>query len=124
MLRQAAAAALLACLIGWCVPAGAQPAPMKIDVIASQSGSFAFVGSGIIDTLNVLQKVVNDGGVVNGRPVQFVYNDDQSNGVVAVQLANAAIARGDQVLLGPVSAAACAALIPLVAANGPVNYCF
>jgi branched-chain amino acid transport system substrate-binding protein len=43
--------------------------------------------------------------------------------VVAVQLANAAIARGDQVLLGPVSAAACAAVIPLVT-NGPVNYCF
>jgi len=124
MLRRAVSTALLACLVGLCVPAGAQPAPVKIDVIASQSGSFAFVGSRIIETLNVLQKVVNDGGGINGRPVQFVYADDQSNAVVAVQLANAAIARGDQVLLGPVSAAACAALIPLVAANGPVNYCF
>src|ERR1700733_1973879 len=123
MIRQAAAAALLACLIGWRVPAAAQPAPVKIDVIASQSGSFAFVGSRIIETLNVLQKVVNDGGGINGRPGQFVYSDDQSNAVVAVQLANAAIARGDQVLLGPVSAAACAAVIPLVT-NGPENYCF
>src|SRR3984957_13657121 len=124
MIRQAVAAALLACLIGWCVPAAAQPAPVKIDVIASQSGSFAFVGSRIIETLNVLQNLVNGGGGINGRPVQFVYSDDQSNAVVAVQLANAAIARGDQVLLGPVSAAACAAVIPLVAANGPLNYCF
>src|ERR1700722_15556135 len=123
MIRQAVAAALLACLIGWCVPAAAQPAPVKIDVIASQSGSFAFVGSRIIETLNVLQNLVNGGGGINGRPVQFVYSDDQSNAVVAVQLANAAIARGDQVLLGPVSAAACAAVIPLVAANGPLNYC-
>jgi len=118
------AAVFIGFILALTAPADAQPAPIKIDVIASQSGSFAFVGARIIDTLNVLQKVVNAQGGVNGRPVQFVYTDDQSSAVVAVQLANAAISRGAQVLLGPVSAAACAAVIPLVAANGPVNYCF
>src|ERR1700722_2496141 len=113
MLRQVLGRALLAPLAPLGGPPGAQPAPVKIDVIASQSGSFAFVGSRIIETLNVLQKVVNGDGGINGRPVQFVYSDDQSNAVVAVQLANAATARGDQVLLGPVSAAAGAAAIPL-----------
>src|ERR1700722_12952167 len=121
MRRQVLTAALL---IALGAPAKAQPVPLKIDVIASTSGSFAFVGSRVIDTLNVLTKVVNASGGVNGRPVQFVYADDQSNAVVAVQLANAAIARGAAILLGPVSAAACAAVIPLVAPSGPLNYCF
>jgi branched-chain amino acid transport system substrate-binding protein len=116
-------AVLLAAAMAFGTPVTAQPAPFKIDVIASTSGSFAFVGSRIIETLNVLTKVVNAAGGINGRPVQFVYADDQSNAVVAVQLVNAAIARGAQVLLGPVSAAACAAVIPLVATSGPVDYC-
>jgi branched-chain amino acid transport system substrate-binding protein len=124
MRRPSVAATLLAILIALAAPARAQPVPLKIDVIASTSGSFAFVGSRVIDTLNVLTKVVNASGGVNGRPVQFVYTDDQSNAVVAVQLANAAVARGALILLGPVSAAACAAVIPLVATSGPLNYCF
>ncbi len=111
----------LACVLGG--PAGAQPAPLRIDVITSQTGSFAFVGSRTIESLNVLQKVVNAHGGVNGQPVEFVYSDDQTSPVVAVQLANAAIARGVTVLLGPLSAAACAAVIPLVATAGPLNYC-
>jgi branched-chain amino acid transport system substrate-binding protein len=121
--RPLALAVLLAVVLALVAPASAQPAPLKIDVIASTSGSFAFVGARVIDTLGVLTKVVNASGGINGRPVQFVFVDDQSSAVVAVQLANAAIARGAQILLGPVSAAACAAVIPLVATSGPLNYC-
>jgi len=124
MQRHAAAAALLALVLVLGGPVTAQPAPFHIDIIASQSGSFAFVGQRVVETLNVLENVVNAAGGINGRPVQFAYADDQSSAVVAVQLANAAIARGAVVLLGPVSAAACAAVIPLLAAAGPVNYCF
>ena len=113
---------LLALAIG--VPASAQPAPLHIDVIVSQTGSFAFVGAKTVESLNVLQRAVNANGGVNGRPVQFDYADDQTNPVVAVQLVNAAIARGVQLFLGPSSAAACAAVIPLIAKNGPLEYCF
>jgi branched-chain amino acid transport system substrate-binding protein len=114
---------LLALVLALGAPVGAQPAPLRIDVITSQTGSFAFVGARTIESLNVLQKVVNAEGGVNGQPVQFVYSDDQTNPVVAVQLANAAIARGVTVLLGPLSAASCAAVMPLVATAGPLNYC-
>lgn len=115
--------ALLALVFTLGAAAGAPPRPpLRIDVIGSSTGSFAFVGARTIESMNVLQKVVNAEGGVNGRPVQFVYSDDQTNPVVAVQLANAAIARGVPVLLGPLSAAACAAVMPLVV-TGPLNYC-
>ena len=69
MPRPAAVAVLLALIIALGTPVAAQPAPFKIDVIASTSGSFAFVGSRVIETLNVLTKVVNAAGGINGRPV-------------------------------------------------------
>lgn len=110
--------------LGFTLPAGAQTAPLHIEVINSQTGGFAFVGQKTVETLRVLQGVVNASGGVNGQPVQFDFVDDQTNAVVAVQLANAAIARGVPVFLGPVSAAGCAAVIPLVAKSGPLDYCF
>ncbi len=111
-------------MAGLALPAAAQTAPLHIDVIVSQTGGFAFVGAKTVEALNVVQRMVNAGGGVNGRPIQFDYTDDQTSPVVAVQLANAAIARGAQLILGPISAAACAAVIPLVAKNGPLLYCF
>ena len=123
-MRRTTVAAVLSFLLSLGAVASAQQsAPFHIDVITSQTGSFAYVGAKTIETLNVLQTVVNARGGVDGRPVQFDYEDDQTNPVVAVQLANAAIARGAQVVLGPLSAAACAAVIPLVATAGPLNYC-
>ena len=109
--------------LGFVTPAPAQPAPFHIDVIVSQTGSFAFVGQRTAETLRVLEGVVNKNGGIGGRPVQFDFSDDQTSAVVAVQLANAAIARGVPVLLGPVSAAGCAAVVPLVEKNGPLTYC-
>jgi branched-chain amino acid transport system substrate-binding protein len=114
---------LFALLLALVSPVNARPSPLHIDVITSDTGSFAFIGARSDESLRVLQKVVNASGGINGRPIQFDFWDDQTSPVVAVQLANAAIARGAQIILGPLSAAACSAVIPLVAANGPLNYC-
>jgi branched-chain amino acid transport system substrate-binding protein len=103
--------------------ANAQPVPLRVDVITSDTGGFAFIGARSDESLRILQATVNASGGINGRPLQFVFSDDQSSPVVAVQLANAAIARGAQVILGPLSGAACAAVVPLLAASGPLNYC-
>lgn len=125
MRRFIRAAVLAAALVvPLAAPAAAQPAPYAIPVIVSQTGAFAFTGEQTIETLRVLADTVNARGGINGRPVRFDYSDDQTNPVVAVQLANAAVAKGAQVLLGPISAAACAAVVPLVAKNGPLDYCF
>ena len=114
---------LIALLLGLGGAASAQPAPLRIDVITSDTGSFAFIGARSDESLKILQTTVNASGGINGRPLQFVFWDDQSSPVVAVQLANAAIARGAQIILGPLSGAACAAVVPLAATAGPLNYC-
>ena len=114
-------AAVLA--ISLSVSVAAQPAPIHIEAIVSQTGSFSFLGARITQALHVLEGAVNAKGGVNGRPIQFDIVDDQTNAIVAVQLVNAAIAQSTQYFLGPISAAACAAVIPLVAKSGPLDYC-
>jgi len=110
-------------VLGTSAPLAAQPAPIHIEAIVSQTGSFSFTGARIAEALRVLEGAVNAKGGVYGRPIHFDLIDDQTNAVVAVQLVNAALAQGTQYLLGPISASACAAVIPLVAKSGPLDYC-
>ena len=46
------------------------------------------------------------------------------NPAVAVQLVNGVIARGGQVVLGPLFTGSCASVAPIVEKNGPVSFCF
>lgn len=118
----ATVALIMGVVLGTAVPA-AEPAAIHIEAIVSETGSFSFTGAREAEALHILEGLVNAKGGVNGRPIHFDFVDDQTNAVVAVQLVNAAIAQGAQYLLGPISAAACAAVIPLVAKNGPLDYC-
>jgi branched-chain amino acid transport system substrate-binding protein len=114
---------LVGVMLGLAPLRAAEPAPVRIEAIVSQTGNFSFTGARISEALHVLEGVVNAKGGVNGRPIHFDFVDDQTNAVVAVQLVNAVIAQGTPYFLGPISAAACAAVIPLVAKNGPLDYC-
>ena len=104
-------------------PASAQPAPVKIDVIISLTGSASFVGKDQTDALHVLESYVNKNGGIAGRPVQFAVHDDASNPQVAVQLANQIIATKAAVILGPSVTATCQAVSAIVVDKGPVSYC-
>jgi branched-chain amino acid transport system substrate-binding protein len=117
-------AALLFALAIAVPPALSQPVPYRLDIMLSQTGPGTFLGVKEHEALTVLEKVVNDGGGINGRPVQFAYTDDQSNPVVAVQLANAVAARGAPVVLGPSLVGSCSAMLPLLEKAGLVNYCY
>jgi branched-chain amino acid transport system substrate-binding protein len=97
--------------------------PYAIPVILSLTGRFASLGEAEQIALKALEPVVNKRGGIHGRDVQFAIQDDQSQPEVAVQLANAAIARHVPVLLGPTGSTSCAAIAPLMR-NGPVDYCF
>jgi branched-chain amino acid transport system substrate-binding protein len=55
--------------------------------------------------------------------VRIVISDDQSNPQTGVQLANVAIAKKVNVILGPSLTAVCGAVAPLMK-DGPVNFCF
>jgi branched-chain amino acid transport system substrate-binding protein len=104
-------------------PASIAAEPYDIYAILSLTGSQAFLGQEEQVSLQAAQDVVNRTGGIRGVPVQFVIRDDQSNALVALQLANDIIAKHVPIFLGSTYLASCAAVAP-VAKDGPVQYCF
>jgi branched-chain amino acid transport system substrate-binding protein len=104
-------------------PAIAQTTPFEINVILSLTGSAAFFGKAEAQSIALVESVTNKNGGIKGRPVKFVFADDGSNAQVSLQLASQLAAKGVPVTMGASLAATCAAIGPLVAKNGPVEYC-
>lgn len=104
------------------LPGGAATSPLDVYAILSLTGPAAFLGHGEQAALGAFERMVNDSGGINGQPINFVIQDDQSNPTVAVQLANQIFAKGVPAFIGPSGVASCGALLPMVA-NGPVMYC-
>ena len=96
--------------------------PYDINVILPLTGGGSFVGQGHRQSLDALAEVVNKDGGIDGRPVRFVYHDDQTSPQVAVQLATDILADKPAVILGSGLVAMCNAIAPLVK-NGPVDFC-
>lgn len=117
----------LALLVALVVSAGAVAAahaaePYDVHVIVPLTGSGAFLGKGHRDSLDILAEIVNKSGGIKGRPLRFVYHDDQSSPQVAVQLASEVLADKPAVVLGSSLVAMCNAIAPLMT-SGPVDYC-
>ena len=96
--------------------------PFEIPVVLPLTGNAAFLGQGEKRALEIEETLVNQQGGVEGRPVHYAFNDDQSSPQVAVQLANQIAAQRPPVILGSAIVAMCNAMSPLLA-NGPVLYC-
>ena len=96
--------------------------PYRIDVILPMTGGASFLGVTIQTTLNVLKGLVNKEGGIDGQPLDFVYQDDQSSPQTTVQLTNAVVGEKPAVLIGSTSVAACNAMAPLLR-DGPFAYC-
>src|ERR1700689_83470 len=94
-----------------------------IQVLLPLTGPAAFLGKGEQQALQFAEKTVNDAGGIQGRPVKFIFHDDQTNPQVAVQLATDILASKPAVILGSSLVAVCRAMAPLMA-DGPVMYCF
>lgn len=125
MHRAIAAAALAAFLL---VPGtflrAADPPPYVINGIFSQTGPAAFTGQAQMKTLTLVETVVNRQGGIQGRPVKFVFSDDQSNPQIALQLVTRLAEEKVAVILGPTIVPTCAAAMSLVAQKGPLLWCF
>ncbi|HXP94009.1 MAG TPA: ABC transporter substrate-binding protein, partial [Candidatus Binatia bacterium] len=65
----------------------------------------------------------NKQGGIRGRPIHFVFHDDQTSPQVSLQLLNAIVANHPAIVLGSSLAASCQATLPIVNASGPVEYC-
>jgi branched-chain amino acid transport system substrate-binding protein len=96
--------------------------PVEIPVILSMTGSSAFQGKGLWQSLQALEDTVNRTGGIGGRPVAFKVQDDQSSPQVAVQLMNGLIAQKAPVAIGSGLVALCSAMGALLK-EGPVLYC-
>ncbi|MGH7755283.1 MAG: ABC transporter substrate-binding protein [Vulcanimicrobiaceae bacterium] len=123
MIRSLAAILAAALLVAVATPSVRAAEPYEINVIMPLTGSAAFLGKAENQSLQLIEGVVNKTGGIKGRPVKFVVQDDQSSPQVAVQLANAVIAKKVPVILGSSVVAMCNAIAALVK-NGPVQYCF
>jgi branched-chain amino acid transport system substrate-binding protein len=100
----------------------ADTAPIEIPALYPMTGPAAFIGQGQSKTLEIIERMVNGQGGIQGRPIHFSIQDDAGNPATALQLANAAIAKKPALFMGPGLTAECAAVLPL-AKNGPVDYC-
>jgi branched-chain amino acid transport system substrate-binding protein len=106
------------------VPQGATAAdPYEINALLPQSGNGAFLGNAQLISLKLLEGLVNKRGGVAGRPLKFVYLDDQSSPATAVQLTNGVIAKKAAVMIGSTLVGICGAQAPLLK-DGPLDYCF
>lgn len=115
-----AIAALAAALFA--APVGAQ-ATYDIHVVQPLTGGGSFLGKAEQQSLQLAEKTANASGGIGGKPLKFIFHDDQSNPQVAVQLANEVIAAKPAVMIGSSLVAMCNAISPLMQANGPVQYC-
>ena len=115
---------MLAMVVATVAPGVRAAEPYDIYAILSLTGPIALIGNDQKISLETIEDFTNKNGGINGRPIHFVIQDDQSQPVVAVQLANAIIAKNVPVMLGPTYVASCLAVAPLVRANGPLSYCF
>jgi branched-chain amino acid transport system substrate-binding protein len=123
--RRTAALAIAALLLA-ALPTRAAEEPFEIYAMVSLTGPVAFAGRGIANMLAAGERYVNSragGNGINGRPVHFVIQDDQSNPATAVQLANQIFAKRVAGIIGPAFGATCTAVLPIVNTNGPLSYC-
>lgn len=114
---------ILALAISFATPPAVAADTYDIHVIQSLTGLGAFLGQNEHKALEIEEKTLNRSGGIKGKPVRFVYHDDQSSPQIAIQLANEIIAEHPAVLLGSSLTATCSAIAPLMQ-QGPVMYCF
>jgi branched-chain amino acid transport system substrate-binding protein len=115
-------AALIAIAALAYAPTSRAAEPYDIHVIATITGPSAFVGQYMKLNFDAFADWVNDTGGIGGRPLHFVYGDNQSQPQISVQLATDVLSTHPAAMMvtGPV--ANCAAVVPLLT-SGPVTWC-
>lgn len=124
MIARLLAAAAIAALFA-VMPAGVRAAdPFEINAIVPLTGYGAFLGKGIVTSFELIERIVNRTGGIQGRPLKIVVLDDQSSPQVAVQLLSGLMAKQVPVVLGSALGGNCNAMAAIAKDSGPVTYCF
>jgi branched-chain amino acid transport system substrate-binding protein len=103
--------------------AAAAEDPAQFDVVVPLTGGGAFLGSVQKQNIEQTQKIINREGGLHGKPVKFVFHDDQTSPQVAVQITTDILTNHPPVVFGSTISALCNAMTPLMK-DGPVHYCF
>jgi len=114
---------LVAAMLATMAPAARAADPYVINVILPLTGSGAFLGNTMLQSLKAVEGYTNRTGGIAGRPVSFVAADDQTDPKTALLLAQGLIAKGVPIIMGSTTPQACAAIAPLLMQDGPVLYC-
>jgi branched-chain amino acid transport system substrate-binding protein len=97
--------------------------PIEMNAVISQTGLAAFTGNEELQTLKVVEAMVNRQGGIHGRQLKLVVADDGSNPQVAVQLVSHLAAQKVPFVFGPSLTATCLAADPIVEKDGPLLLC-
>lgn len=96
--------------------------PYVIHAILSETGGAAFLGSREAKALDKLAGQVNASGGIDGHPVQFSIQDNQTSPATAVSLATPLVSSGVPFILNGSVVAVDKAVDDLATANGPFVY--
>jgi branched-chain amino acid transport system substrate-binding protein len=96
--------------------------PYDINVVLPLTGGGAFIGVETKANFEALEGMVNQAGGIQGRPVRFVFSDDQTSPQRAVQLTSQLLESKPPVVIGSAIVGMCNAMAPLMG-KGPVHYC-
>jgi branched-chain amino acid transport system substrate-binding protein len=97
-------------------------APFQIFAVLPQTGPAGFLGKQEAAAIHLFEDEVNKAGGIQGRPLDVLITDDQTNPQVAVQLMTQALTQHPTIVLDGGPAVTCRATGTLVA-NGPLEYC-
>lgn len=93
--------------------------PIKIGVIASQTGPAAFIGDPILKSVQLATDQINQAGGINGRKIQLIAYDDEGSPDKALTFAKRLVT-ADQVslIIGPNLSSTVRAALPTIEASG------
>lgn len=128
-LRQAIWAAAAISAIGLTTACGASTSAggsgdaYTVGLLVSQTGGASQLGVGEMRGAQLAVDTLNNKGGVNGHMLKLEVADDHSTPDQALQQARSLLAKKPVALIGPSVVANCKAIAPLMAQQGPVNYC-
>src|SRR5258708_33009076 len=104
----------LGLLLGTALSLGPEPSraadPIELTAILPLTGGASFLGKSEQQSMQLVEKLVNDAGGIQGRPLKILFQDDQTSPQIAEQLATQAIARHPPIIFGPAQLARCTAM--------------
>lgn len=94
---------------------------VKIGVVVPLTGDLAIIGENAVTAARMAAEEVNDGGGINGRPVELVVEDGHCNGKEAVSAANKLVSVDRiEYIVGGLCSSETLALAPIVEQAGVV----